>query len=178
MEFSLPFTVYRLPFTEIFNYQLIVFCDEFFHPYHVEPLVELSAAFVEMGYLGVSVLGMEADGGLCFCCDAGTEIDDTLSSKTFFQFCIEGGADAATVGILVDIDRGLDTMVVGCTLAKTVDVAVANNLRLLAVGLWLLAVEFCDEVGVVLQDFLYSVAEFLNGGALQLVGYAGVLYVI
>ena len=69
-------------------------------------------------------------------------------------------------------------MVVGCTLAKTVDVAVANNLRLLAVGLWLLAVEFCDEVGVVLQNFLYSVAEFLNGGALQLVGYAGVLYVI
>ena len=69
-------------------------------------------------------------------------------------------------------------MVVGCTLAKTVDVAIANDLGLLAFGHWLLAVEFCNEVGVVLQDFLYSVAEFLNGGALQLVGYAGVLYVI
>ena len=105
----------RLQFTEIFNYQLIVFCDEFFHPYHVEPLVELAAAFVEMGYLGVAVLGMEADGGLCFCRDAGTEIDYALSSKTFFQFRIEGGADAATVGVLVNIDRCLDTMVVGCT---------------------------------------------------------------
>jgi hypothetical protein len=30
----------------------------------------------------------------------------------------------------------------------------------------------------VLQDFLYSVAEFLNARALQFVGYAGVLYVI
>ena len=88
----------------IMNYELIVFCDEFFHPYHVEPLVELAAAFVEMGYLGVSVLGMETYGGLCFCRDAGTEIDYALSPKTFFQFCIEGGADAATVGILVDID--------------------------------------------------------------------------
>ena len=88
----------------IMHYELVMFCDEFFHPYHVEPLVELAAAFVEMGYLGVAVLGMETDGGLSFCRDAGTEIDDTLSSKTFFQFCIEGGADAATVGILVDID--------------------------------------------------------------------------
>ena len=86
------------------NYELVMFCDEFFHPYHVEPLVELAAAFVEMGYLGVAVLGMETDGGLSFCRDAGTEIDYALSPKTFFQFRIEGRADAATVGILVDID--------------------------------------------------------------------------
>ena len=104
-----------------------MFCDEFFHPYHVEPLVEFAAAFVEMGYLGVTVLGMETDGGLCFCRDAGTEIDDTLSPETFFQFCIEGGADAAAVSVLVDVYGGLDTMVIGCTLTKTVDVAVADN---------------------------------------------------
>ena len=53
------------------------------------------------------------------------------------------------MGILVDIDGYLHAMVIGVSLAKTACVAVANNLRLLAVGLWLLAVEFCYEVGVV-----------------------------
>ena len=67
-----------------------MFGDEFFHPDHVEPAVELAATFVEMAYLGVAVLGVEADGWFGFFRDAGTEIDDTLCLETFLKFFIQG----------------------------------------------------------------------------------------
>ena len=104
---------------------LFVGSEEFFHPDHVEPAVELAAAFVEMPYLGVAVLGMETDGGLGFFRDAGTEVDDTLCLEAFLQFCIQGRADAAAMGVFVDVDGDFHAMVVGRTLAKAACVAVA-----------------------------------------------------
>ena len=109
-----------------------VLADDFFHPDHVVPAPELIAAVVEG--TGQREAQMLVELGAVFgevfvlrlrVADAGVEVEDTHGLEPVGQRLIEGAAQSAAPGVVVEVDGQLCGPVVGRAAYKSVGIGVA-----------------------------------------------------
>lgn len=98
----------------------LVLADDLLHTDHIVPAAELVAAVVEGAREGEAKMGVEL--GTVFCevfvlflrvADAGVEVQDAHPLEPVGQRLVEGTAQSAAPGIVVEVDGQLSGPVVG-----------------------------------------------------------------